>query len=471
MTSRKTCSRRHVLRGAGVALALPFLEGLAPRVARARPPSAPRRFVALYFPNGTAAFFRPGGAGAGDAWTLSPILAPLAPVKPYVTVLSNVANYSPFGGHVEPSHSNLGASTFTCVAPGGPNKAENGISVDQVIAKQIGAETALDSLQVGLSTLDSSTDGLPGQHSRSISWKSASEPLYKLVNPQAVFDRLTAGGPIGGAPANDALAVRRRALKQSLLDYVLDDTARLSRRLGASDRRKLDQYLSSVRSLEQRVADPSMQLGAASCTPRDRPDATYTVANVPDDYDRGAHAELMIDLSVMALQCDVTRVVSFMLDDARSDFVYDFLPQRRFSDTGSELANGTVGGYHGLQHAGDRNDGFATIGWWNAQMAAQLAGKLAAVDEPDAGNMLDNTVIMFISGMNGGNHDAGALPLALIGGGGRTASGLTLKTDHHIAFPDEQRLADVHLTLLRHVFACPDETFGASSGVLPELLA
>jgi hypothetical protein len=469
---RKTCSRRAVLKGAGVALALPWLEALAPRVTRAQAPTlAPTRYVALYFPNGTAAFWRPGGAGAGDAWTLSPILAPLEPVKSYVTVLTNVANYSPFGGHVEPSHSNLGASTWTCVAPGGPDKGDNAISVDQVIAKQIGAATALDSLQVGLSTLDSSTDGLPGQHSRSISWKSATEPLYKMVNPQAVFDRLTAGGPVGGMPVDDSAAIRRRALKQSLLDYVLEDTARLQSKLGRSDQRKLDQYLSSVRSLELRVADATMQVPGASCMPLPRPGEPYSVANVPDGYNRGAHAELMIDLVVMALQCDITRVVSFMLDDARSDFVYDFLQQRTFTDTGSEPTGGTVGGYHGLQHAGDRNDGFATIGWWNAQKAAELAGKLAAIEEGDAGNMLDSTAIVFASGMNGGNHDAGALPLALIGGGGKTASGTVLKRDQHVLFADEQRLADVHLTIMKHSFGCPDEAFGASSGVLPELLA
>jgi hypothetical protein len=467
---RKTCSRRAVLKGAGVALALPWLEALAPRAVHAATMTPPRRYVALYFPNGTAAFWRPGGAG--DGWTLSPILAPLAPVKSYVTVLTNVANYSPFGGHVEPSHSNLGASTWTCVSPGGQGNADNGISVDQVIARQIGAATQLDSLQVGLSTLDSSTDGLPGQHSRSISWKSATEPLYKMVNPQAVFDRLTAGGPIGGAmPVDDRAAIRRRALKQSLLDYVLEDTARLQIKLGRSDQRKLDQYLSSVRSLELRVADASMQVPGASCMPLDRPGEPYSVANVPDGYNRGAHAELMIDLVVMALQCDITRVVSFMLDDARSDFVYDFLQQRTFTDTDSAPSNGTVGGYHGLQHAGDRNDGFATIGWWNAQKAAELAGKLAAIEEGDAGNMLDNTVIAFASGMNGGNHDAGALPLALIGGGGKTGTGTVLKRDQHLVFPDEQRLADVHLTVMREVFGCPDETFGASSGVLPDLLA
>lgn len=462
-------SRRTFLRGAGVALALPWLESLAPRGLYAQAP-ARVRYVALWFPNGTAQFFRPRGEGAGDAWQLSPILEPLAPVKPYLSVLSNVANYSPFGGHVEPSHSNLGASTWTCARAGGPGNNHNAISSDQVVANAIGMHTPLASLQVGLSTLDSYTDGLPGQHSRSIAWKSATEPLYKLVNPQAVFDRLTSG-PLGpGMPADDTAAMRRRALRASVLDYVLDHTARLQPKLGASDRRKLDQYLASVRALERRVAATGMQVGAA-CRPIARPTETYSLHNVPPDYDRGAHATLMNDLVVMALQCDITRVVSYMLDDARSDFVYDFLQQRAFTDQGSTPKDGRVGGYHGLQHAGDRNDGFATIGWWMAAQASDLATKLAALDDGDGQNILDNTVITFCSGMNGGNHDAGNLPLALLGGGGKTATGTVLKTDHHFAFPTEQALADVHLTVLNHVFGCGLTHFGASEGELPALLA
>lgn len=467
-------SRRTLLRGAGVALALPWIESLAPRGARAQAAAPSPRYVSLYFPNGTAAFWKPRGEGAGDSWQLSPILEPLAPMKRYVSVLSNVANYSPFGGHVEPSHSNLGASTWTCMKPNGDGNNDNAISVDQVIANRIGFATTLASLQVGLSTLDSYTDGLPGQHSRSISWKSGSEPLYKLVNPQAVFDRLTSG-PLGsgvmGMPVDDARAMRRRALKQSVLDFVIENATSVQRKLGASDRAKLDQYLTSVRALERRVADSSMQVGSASCEPIERPGAMYSVGSVPDDYNRGTHATLMIDLVVMALQCDLTRVVSFMLDDARSDFAYDFIHEREFTDEGSTPGTNSVGGYHGLQHAGDRNNGFATIGWWNAERANELATKLAAIDLGADGNLLDNTVITFASGMNGGNHDAGALPLALIGGGGRTAGGTVLKTDQHFVFGEEQRLADVHLTVLNQVFGCELEEFGASSGILADLLS
>ena len=129
-------TRRAALRGAGAVLALPFLESLLPRAVRAQQEPARVRYVSLYFPNGTAAFWRPPGESAsGSAFRLSPILAPLEPVKAYVSVLTNVANYSPFGGHVEPSHSNLGAATWTCVKPSGNGNGNSGISVDQVIEK------------------------------------------------------------------------------------------------------------------------------------------------------------------------------------------------------------------------------------------------------------------------------------------------------------------------------------------------
>ncbi|HMJ15950.1 MAG TPA: DUF1552 domain-containing protein [Polyangiaceae bacterium] len=469
--SSNRVTRRTVLRGLGITLALPWLETLAPRTASAQSAAAIKRYVMLYFPNGTADFWRPGAAGEGDSWKLSPILEPLAPVKRYLTVLGNVANYSPFGGHVEPSHSNLGASTWTCVKPSGNGNANNGVSVDQLIARQIGGKNALSSIQVGLSTLDSSADGLPGQHSRSMSWKSPTEPLYKTVNPQAVFDRLVSGIPAANGAPPDPLAERRRALKKSALDYVLQGANDLQRKLSTSDKLRLDQFLTSARSLEKRVAAPAMQVPVAACTPGSRPPSSYAVGNVPENYNRDAHADLMIELVTMAIRCDITRVVSFMLDDARSDFVYDFIKERTFTDTGSTPGTRSVAGYHGLQHAGDRNNGFATIGWWNAQKAASLAQKLMAIQDGTGGNALDNTVITFASGMKGGNHDGRNLPIALIGGGGKTGSGTVLKTDRYVAFGSEQRLADVHLTLLQKVFGCPESSFGASAGIIPDLLA
>jgi hypothetical protein len=298
-----------------------------------------------------------------------------------------------------------------------------------------------------------------------MAWKNATQPLYKIVNPQAVFDRLTSGIPASNDAGPDPAAERRRALQKSALDYVREAASDLQKKLSASDRTRLDEYMTAVRSLEQRVADPTMAVGSMACMPPERPGESVAVGNLPQGYDRGEHARLMIDLVLMAFRCDITRVVSFMLDDARSDFVYDFVRERNFTDDGSTESDRRVGGYHGLQHAGDRNNGFATIGHWNAQKAAELAAGMMDIEAGDGSHALDHGVITFLSGMKGGNHDAREVRLVQLGGGGGV-----LKLDRHLDFGRETQLADVHFTVLKQVFGCPETSFGASSGILPELL-
>jgi hypothetical protein len=486
-------SRRQMLRGAGVALALPWLESLAPRAARAQAATARKRYVSMFFPNGAGPYWWPAAPGVGDGWQLSSLLEPLAPLKSQVAVLGNVANTAPWGGHIEPSHGNLCASTFTGVRANGPGNAWSGTSVDQAIAKTIGGATALSSLQLGLSTLDSYTDGNPGQHSRSISWSDPQTPLYKTISPQAVFDRLVGGTP-GTAAADplagpgkaavDPLAERRRLLKLSTLDYLKDSTSALQTRLGQGDRARLDKFLTSVRALEKRVAAPPMQVNApGACAMLPRPTEVYSVGqsayaaiggeSAPGDkpaagYDRGVHADLMIDLAVMALQCDMTRVISFMLDDERSDFVYNFLSAREFTPTTSVPSPTPVviGGYHGLQHCNDIDNRYLTVIHWNVQKLARLASKLAATVEGDGGSILDNTVIMLATGMHGGNHDNSDLPIVVVGGGGGV-----LKRNVYQRWTTPVQLADVHLTIIQKVFGAADTSFGVSTGIVPELLA
>jgi hypothetical protein len=473
----KTWTRRHILKGTGVALALPWLETFAPRRAQAAAPA--KRYISVYFPNGTADFWKPSGGGA--TWTLSPILEPFLPMKSKLTVIQNIGNYSPFGGHIEPSHGHNCASAFTGTKASGTDNANNAISVDQVIANQMvtanGGKlpTPLHSIQLGLSTLDSSPDGIPGQHSRSISWKSETEPLYKIVSPQAAFDRLVGtGGSTASPSANatpDPAAERRRVLRKSALDYVLQDSATLQKRLSRGDQARLDTFLTSVRSLETRVADPTMPGGGGgNCTMTARPSLVAAVGNVPPDYNRGTHATLMIDLTVMAIHCDTTRVVSFMLDDARSDYVYNFINERKFGGGTSTEGTAPVGGYHGLQHAGNTNNGFATIGWWNAQRVNELATKLDAIKEGGA-SVLDNTVISMLSGMHGGNHDGQDLPIALVGSGGGV-----LKTNQFVN-GGGKNLADLHLTIINKVFGGTMPSFGKPMGsyqhgtIITDLLA
>jgi hypothetical protein len=460
MSGGRWLSRRNVLRGAGVALALPWLESLAPRLARGQAAPQRRSFVAMYFPCGVAERWKPAATGSGAAWALSPILEPLGPLKSHVNVLSNVGNYGPFSGHVEPSHGNLTGAVLTCTRPTNNFTTQTwtgGTSVDQVIAKSMGSRTKLDSLQVGLSTLDSYGDGVPLQFSRSISWRSPTEPLYKLVSPQAVFDRIVSAGGVG------ALTSDRRPANTSVLDYVLAHATTVKGELGPSDRARMDQFLTSVRDLEKNIQSVGT---AAGCTVGPRPTEDYGVANVPPGYNRGTHADLMIDLVVMALQCDVTRVVSFMLDDSRSDFVYNFLTERHFSQTTSTPGTATVGGLHGVSSAGNANDGWATINRWFVEKLARLCGKLQAI--PDgAGTLLDSATVWFGSEMHGGNHDALDLPIVTVGGGGGA-----LRTDQSIDFAltprRTERLSNLYLTFLRGVFGLPDQSFG-TGGRIPDV--
>jgi hypothetical protein len=452
----KTLTRRHVLRGAGVALALPWLESLQPRLARGQAAPPTLRFVPIYFPLGTASYWTPKGVGQGDAWQLSPILEPLAPLKKQVTVLGHV-DQTAYGTLAYISFGNglLTGSFLTsvqCQRSISASNVVNGTSIDQRIAQALGAR----SLQAGLSTLDSYCDGTPCPYSRSISWSGPTAPLYKVVDPQAMFDQIVAG-----KPTVDPAVAARDGARKSVLDFVRGNTASVQLRLGRSDRARMDQFLTSVRDLETRVAALS-----PSCPNEARPTLSATVGKVPPGYDRDAHANIMIDLIVMALGCDAARVVSFMLDDARSDFIYDFLKVRHFtadgSTPGTTALTGTPVGY---ANAGNDDDGWATIDWWYVSKLATLCQKMAALPDANGATLLDNSVVWFGSGGQGENGTMN-LPLLYVGGGGGV-----LRTNAALDFGPSQRLSNVYLTFLRNVFGVDDPSFGDSTDIVPQLLA
>ncbi len=455
--NRTAATRRHVLRGLGVSLSLPFLGSLAPR--RAGAATAPRRWIVVFFPNGTPDFWTPTGTGAN--WQLSPILEPLAPFKSATTVLSNIENYSPFGTRpsVEPSHSQLAGAFLTCNKCHPDQKVlRNAVSADQLVARALAAPTVLPSLQVGLSTRLAYWDERHPANSRSISWASATEPLYKTVNPQAFFDSLVNGG------ADDDLGRRRRLLKKSALDYVADHARSLQRRLGADDRVRLDQFLASVRDIELRVSAVSSSM-ATSCDLGARPKDAFGTNITPPGYSRDAHADIMIDLIGRAVECDLTRVITLMLDDERSEYAYQFLPLRHFTKTSSTVSTEFVKGtYHDLQHTTDTDPGYASITRWNVEKLARLCQRLDAIKEP-GGSALNNSVVSFGSSMHSGNHAGDRIPTLYVGSGGGV-----LKTNQHIVFPSDQRLSDVYLTIMKQVFGMQIESFANSKGILPQLL-
>jgi hypothetical protein len=474
---RRALSRRALLRGAGVALALPWLPSLAPRTSRAQELDMPRRFLPVFLPNGASDLWRPSSAGRGDEWKLSSVLEPFgASLKSKLSVVTNLENASVFnedGSPIEPSHSRLAGAWLSCV-----NAAEvrtqlgsteaNGITVDQLLAQHavFKDQTAIASLQVGLSTPLGSCETEPCSSSRSISWASGTQPMYKLVDPLEIFERL-----VGVVQPNDptepaALEASKRALReQSVLDAVLENAERTRARLGTSDRRRMDEFLESVRAVERRVTGVSAGMGGLACSTRAAPTMTKVEQSAlaprqtTESYDKGQHADAVNDLIAMAFECDATRIISYMLEDERSEFTYDHVEERAFTVDGSSPKGGPCPEYHLAQHAG--GDVFATVTWWNVGKVAELCRKLDAIAEAPGISVLDNCVVLFGGCMHGGNHQATELPLALVGGGN-----LGLQTDQHVVL-EERPLRDLYLTLLREVYGADVEDFGQNVGGVP----
>ncbi len=458
-------SRRTVLRGAGVALTLPFMDSLQPRGARAQSLVSPRRFIPIYLPNGAPEFWKPEAVGSGGSWQLSSVLQPLEALKSLVTVISGLENGSVFNedgsSSVEPAHGRQPGAWLTCVDADVTSQelgvdGANGVSVDQIVAAH---QTYLDasvipSLQVGLSTSEDFCDGKPCALSRSVSWKSPTEPLYKTVDPKQLFQQLTASDPFSPAPED----LSRRAAHASVLDAVLESAAVVQPKLSAQDKLQLDQFLSSVREVEQKLE--TIQAMPPSCEwPPEPvfPDVTPNSFRINTaEYDKGAHADLINELVVLALQCDLTRVVSYMLGDEYCQFIYDHVPLRTFTASSSApAATGVCGEYHGAQHGS--SDEYATITWWNVGKVAELCAKLASVQDGDSGQtLLDNSVVFLGSCMHGSNHRCADLPALMIGGGGGR-----LRTDQHLAL-ENRPMRDFYFTLMNGVFDLGVTEFGVN---------
>lgn len=458
-------SRRAVLRGAGVALALPWLESLArPARAQAAPPI--KRFVAIFFPCGAPDFWKPPVAGAGDAWQLSSVLEPLGPLKSKVTVLSGLELATTFNADgstsVEPSHGRLPGGWLTCTDPGVVRsnlmvKEANGISVDQVMAAHsvFAGQTALPSLQIGLSSCLSYCDGQPCSNSRNVSWQTPTKPLYKTTDPHQLFNQL-AGVWSGSGGAARPLPAERA----SVLDAVKESTAVLRAKVSGGDQKRLDEFLEAVRSVEKDV----VTLAMPQCQPLGGlPNFPVVDANFKDNvmgYNKGLHADLMNRMLALALQCDRTRIVSYMLEDERSEFVCSHIPRRQFGPLTSIASTGVCGEWHGAGQSGDL-DTFGSIVHWNVGKVGQLCQQLASMQEDDGQSVLDNSVIFLGAAMHGQDHQGDRLPSVVIGGGGGR-----LKTDQHLDL-GSRPLRDFYYTLMNGVFDMNVTDFGINKANRP----
>jgi hypothetical protein len=439
---RQPLSRRTVLRGLGTAVALPLMEAMLP--ARATEAARPKRLAIFYSPNGMIMeSFRPKQAGRD--YTLPPTLEPLAPFRNELTVISGLAHYqaSEFGdgpgGHGRACPAFL-TGTHARRTEGADIHA--GISMDQVVANHIGRETPIASLELGIdppSLLGSCDVGYSCTYTNTLSWRSPTVALPVTVNPRDVFERL-----FGDGEALDE-ASRRAQLrrKASILDFVREDAARLSRRLGANDRRKLDEYLDAIRDVELRIEKASRHPAHAAVDGFARP------SGVPDDFD--AHVRLMLDLQILAMQADITRVTTFMI--------------------GRELCNrtypeiGVPDAHHMLSHhAGDpgKMAKLAKIDRLHMQYLARYLGRMREIQDGER-TLLDGTIVLAGSSFGDPNtHDHMDLPLLVAGGG--------IPGNRHLVVPKHTPMCNLMLSLI-HAFDIPLDKMGDSTGPLHELMA
>jgi hypothetical protein len=449
-------SRRTVLRGAGAFMGLPLLDAMTPaRAAAANDAVAPVRLACLYFPNGVnEKAWTPASEGAG--FELTPILKPLDSLKSEILVLTNLMNRATDtgDGHYVKEAAWLTGTTITRTT--GSELNSGGISVDQLVARQIGNLTPLASLELGVEPATTGVDTIVGYtrlYGSHISWSTPTTPVAKEIDPKLAFDRLFR-----------TKADRPRAESgddRSILDLVRDDAQSLRKRIGGSDRRKLDEYLDSVRAVERRIAFEASHRRAAVL---DDPAARKDIASLGGRVDlyhsdpgrlreRGMnhtdHARLMLDIMVLAFQTDTTRVGTFMFGNAVSGKNFSFLP-------------GVNGGHHEISHH-ENNAGkleqYLKICVWHAEQLAYMLERMRAIREGEK-TLLDNAMVLFGSALRDGNrHDPHNLPIVLAGRGGGLATG------RHLSYGKDTPLANLYVAMLDRLGVHVDR-FADSTGPL-----
>jgi hypothetical protein len=444
MIPRHTISRRTVLRGLGTALALPWLEAMGPLtswVSGAAPAAAaPNRMAFLYVPNGAnMPDWTPKKEGSG--FDLPPILEPLAPIKDDLLVLTGLtADKARANGDGPGDHARALSAFLTGCQPRKTDGTDirAGISVDQVAAARLADQTRLPSLEIGCeqgAMAGNCDSGYSCVYSSAISWRSATQPLPKEVNPKLVFERLF-GGP-------DAGRVRRDQNRKSILDFVRQDSRDLAGRLGANDQRKLDEYFAAIRDVEQRI-DKAAKL------PEVKPAGVARPAGIPARMDE--HLRLLCDLLVLAFQADVTRVCTFVFANEGSNRPYGFL--------------GVPEGHHDLSHHGGdlkKRAKIRDINRFHVSQLAYLLTKLKAIQEGD-GTLLDHCMIAYGSGNSDGNrHNHDDLPILLAGKGCGT-----IKPGRHLRYAKDTPLNNLWVSMLDRIKAGVP-TLGDSTGRLNDL--
>ncbi|MCG8449689.1 MAG: DUF1552 domain-containing protein [Pirellulales bacterium] len=436
--------RRQFLRGAGAALALPMLESFAP-AAEAASPGMPLRAAFLAVPDGmNMARWRP--QGVGRAYQLGETFAPLASMQSKFQIFSGFAHRNAYalqdGGG---DHARANAVFLTGARPlktAGAN-FHNGVSVDQVAAQQVGRLTRIPSLQLGSETgrmVGDCDSGYSCAYQYNLSWASPTLPLAPEANPRAVFERLFGSGPPAERQRNLQIRQQRR---QSILDFIAEDTRSMSRRLAGSDRHKLDEYLTSVRTIERQIEkSEQFPLPQATMAPPE---------GIPQDY--VTHLRLMFDLLAVAFQTDSTRLATFPLAHEGSN--------RNFPELG------ITEGHHDLSHhkgKAENLEKIAKIDHFYMQQFAYFLQKLNAMKEADGTSVLDNSMVLYGCAISDGNsHAHNDLPIVLAGGGRGT-----LNPGRHVQVGRDVPMTNLFLSLLDRL-GVGAERIGDSTGRLRDV--
>jgi hypothetical protein len=428
----------------GATLALPLLDGMIPAFTPvSKAAGRARRLAVAYVPNGIQMEqWTPAAKGA--AFDMTPILKPLAPFRDRLVVVTGLANKPayPETGEGTGDHVRASATFLTGVHPKkteGPD-IRAGISMDQIAAQALGRETPLSSLELCLDSnelIGACEAGYSCAYANTLSWRNPTTPLPMENQPRAVFERLF------GDSDNTTQAARRAriAADRSVLDSLVEEVARLERRLTPGDRAKIAQYLDAIREVERRIQTAERQVDVELPT-LERPSG-----GIPPTF--AEHAKMMFDLQVLAYQCDVTRVVTFMMSREVSPRTY--------------VEIGIPDPHHGLSHHQNNPASMAKLARINTLHTEQLAyflGRLEATPDGD-GTLLDHIVVLYGCGISNSNmHTHDNLPI-LVAGGGTGA----LEGGRHLAVTKDTPLTNLQLTLLNKLDV-PVDGLGDSTGRL-----
>ena len=425
----KALSRRTMLKGVGAALALPMLDAMTPAFAKA--PQAVHRFQTVYIPNGMAMeYWSPATTGN---YELTPVLKPLSKYKSKMRVISGLkANWNI-------AHAGAGGSFLTGITQGGKTEVEilADVSIDQILANELGKQTQLSSLELSMDApalAGACTVNLSCVYTHTLSWRGKTQPLPTEHNPRALFERLFGDG---GTTAKNVREIRLRQ-QTSILDAVLEKLSGLEKQLGYEDKHLVGSYTESVRNIERRIQKAEEQIDM------DLPEIDQP-AGVPPIYED--HMEIMQDLQVLALQTDLTRVITFMMSKEQSPRPY---PQIGVPDA-----------HHPLSHHNNNPvlvERMSKINAYHTSLFSKYLHKLSAVKEGDR-SLLDNMTMLYGGGLSNSTIHSGVnLPVLLVGGGAGWLNG-----GEHVQYKNEPTMADLHLSLMEK-FGISVEQMGGSTG-------